>query len=435
MDGMPLRRDLATARKLITNIVRSLRNRRAVARLAPRHPQPAAGSIQIAVYFADTTENLYQIQQWYAPLAELATRWPVAIVARSPGTVLKLWDEAPVPSVYARTIAELEAFISGQDLRIVFYVNQNLRNFQMFRYGRMWHVFVNHGESDKMYMTSNQFKAYDYSFVAGQAALDRLGRKLWDFDVVKKAIAIGRPQTDHIAGSVPYAVDARTVVLYTPTWEGDRPAAAYGSIVSHGRALTDALLASDRHRLIYRPHPRSGVVDPTYRAANASIIRAIARANAVDPSARHIYDGGAELGWQLAAADVAISDISAMIYDRLATGKPLIVTRPSSPAAVIETRGYLAACEWLDSAASADVLTILDNVQHDTQSLTRLKFWAEHHFGDTSPGAATARFHTAVETLMAQWERHAALHGQEERRGESDGFDDDEDEDALPARD
>ena len=28
----------------------------------------------------------------------------------------------------------------------------------MFRYGRMWHVFINHGESDNMYMTTNQFK-------------------------------------------------------------------------------------------------------------------------------------------------------------------------------------------------------------------------------------------------------------------------------------
>ncbi len=431
MDAMPLRRDIATARRLITNMVRSRRNRRAVAQRAPRHPQPAAGSIQIAVYFADTAVNMYQVRQWYAPLAELAKRWPVAIIARSPGAVLKLWDEASVPSVYLRGVAELEHFVAEQDLRIVLYVNQNTRNFQMFRYGRMWHVFVNHGESDKMYMTSNQFKAYDYSFVAGQAALDRLSHKLWDFDLAKRAVRIGRPQADHMGGTVPYPADERTVVLYSPTWEGDRAAAAYGSILSHGRALTDALLASDRHRLIYRPHPRSGVVDPAYRVANDAIIDAIARANAADPSAHHLYDDGVELGWQLAAADVAISDISAMIYDRLATGKPLIVTRPVSPEAEVETRGYLAACEWLDAEASADIVAGLDRVQHDAEALARLKFWAEHHFGDTSQGAATASFHAAVEALVEKWERHAALHALDPRGSESDAFDDD-DEDALP---
>ena len=69
-------------------------------------------------------------------------------------------------------------------------------------------------------------------------AVQRLSRKLWDFDVDKKAIEIGRPQADHFAGSTPYPHDDRIVVLYAPTWEGDRPAALYGSVASHGtRAL------------------------------------------------------------------------------------------------------------------------------------------------------------------------------------------------------
>ena len=33
-----------------------------------------------------------------------------------------------------------------------------------------------------------------------------------------------------------------------------------------------------------------------------------------------MYDDGPQLGWQLADADVAITDISAMVYDRLAVG-------------------------------------------------------------------------------------------------------------------
>ena len=81
-------------------------------------------------------------------------------------------------------------------------------------------------------------------------------------------------------------------MLYAPTWEGDRPAAAYGSIASHGVALAEAVLASPGHRLIYRPHPRSGVIDPEYREANARIIAAIAAANQRDPRAQHVFDDG-----------------------------------------------------------------------------------------------------------------------------------------------
>jgi len=430
---VPLLHDIRTARNVLRGILRSRRTRAQVARREPDQKRPAPGTIKIAVYFADSKVNLYQIRQWYAPLAEISQTWPVAIISRSPSAVLELWNESPVPALYLRRVTDLEEFVHTQDARIVFYVNQNAKNFQMFRYGRMWHVFINHGESDKMYMTTNQFKAYDFSFVAGDAAIDRLSHKLWDFDLATRAIAIGRPQADHFAGELPYTADERTVVLYAPTWEGDRDAAAYGSIASHGVTLVRELLATGRHRVIYRPHPRSGVVDSEYGAANRAIIDAIARANAADPAAQHIFDDGPSLGWQLAAADVAITDISAMVYDRLATGKPLIVTRPVSASAEVDETGYLGACEWLTADAAGDIVAIADAVQFDAEAQKRLKFWVERHFGDTTPGVATARFHEAIERLMALWEVNARIHEGDSVGSEGDPFDDDDDEDALPS--
>ncbi|MBN9606471.1 MAG: CDP-glycerol glycerophosphotransferase family protein [Actinomycetales bacterium] len=427
--------DARAALRLVRNALRSRASRRRVAALVEAGPlaPPAPGSIEIAVYFADTRVNLYQIRQWYAPLAALAPRHPVAIVTRSPGTALTLVEESPVPVVYARRVTDLEEFVHAQRLRLVLYVNQNQKNFQMFRYGRMWHVFVNHGESDKMYMTTNQFKAYDYALVAGQAALDRLSRALWDYDVAAKAIPIGRPQADHFAGAVPYPRDGRTVVLYAPTWEGDRPAASYGSIASHGEAIAAAVLASPVHRLVYRPHPRSGVVDREYRDAHRRIVAAIAAANAADPAARHVYDDGPELGWQLADADVAITDISAMVYDRLATGRPLLIARPASPDAVVDEAGYLGVAEWLDAADAGGVLAQVTRLLDDPEAQAATAHWSRHHFGDTTPGAATERFHAAVDELVARWEEHAARHAGDPEAG-TDEHDplDDEDDEATP---
>src|SRR5690606_33322973 len=128
--------DINTAGRVLRNILRSRRNRNAVARLLPEHPAPQPQTVDIVVYFADTRVNLYQIRQWYAPLKELSSQWNVAIIARSPGTMLSLWDEAPVPAYYFRKVADLEEFVGAQDIQIVFYVNQNAKNFQMFRYGR-----------------------------------------------------------------------------------------------------------------------------------------------------------------------------------------------------------------------------------------------------------------------------------------------------------
>jgi hypothetical protein len=423
---VPLMQDLRVGRRFVRNILRTRRNRREVALHAAEHPEPAAGTVKIAVYFADTRVNLYQMRQWYAPMAELAKTWPVVFITRAPSATLSLWDEAPVPTVFLRTVVELERFLEEQPINIVFYVNQNQKNFQMFRYGRMWHVFINHGESDKMYMTTNQFKAYDYSFVAGDAARSRLAEKLWAFDLDAKTRSIGRPQADHFAGPLPYEPDGRTVVLYAPTWEGDRASAAYGSIASHGVALSRAVLGSPAHRLIYRPHPRSGVLDPEYRAANKEIIEAISKANAADPSAHHVFDDGPQVGWQIAAADVAITDISAMVYDRLATGKPLIVTRPVSELSDVDESGYLAHAEWLYADAAPDILSILDSVQHSEEAQKNLKFWVERHFGDTTPGVATARFHKAVEELVKLWDTQAKVHKDDVAVEHADPLDDDE---------
>ena len=433
--GVKIVGQFKTARRIVRDLLRSRRNRNLLAERLKDVSLPAPGTIEIAVYFADTRVNLYQIRQWYAPLAELAREHPVAIISRSPGTMMTLLDEAPVPAVYLRKVTDLERFVAEQPLRIVFYVNQNTKNFQMFRYGRMWHVFINHGESDKMYMTTNQYKAYDYAFVAGQAAKDRLARKLWDYDLEKKVLEIGRPQADHFAGDTPYPADDRTVVLYAPTWEGDRPAAAYGSIASHGELLVDALLATGRHRVIYRPHPRSGVVSREYGAANRRIVAALERANAADPAAHHVHDTGAALGWQLAAADVAITDISAMVYDRLATGRPIIVARPESPEAEIDESGYLSDCEWLTAAESHTVVPLVDRVLTSTEAHEKLTLWVQRYFGDTTPGAATTRFHAAVDALYAEWDRVAAIHASDPITSESNPFDDEDDEDEAPSGD
>lgn len=375
--------------------------------LAARPPF-TAHRFRIAVYFADGAVNMYQMRQWYRPLAELAQTHPVVVMARNATGAAALLKDDALPVVFAPNVRDMERFLAAQDIRIVLYVNQNTRNFQMFRYGERWHVFINHGESDKMYMTTNQYKAYDYALIAGQAARDRLSRTLWDFDLDRRTLEIGRPQADHYAGELPYTPDDRTVVLYAPTWEGDRPAAHYGSVKTHGEALVGALLATGRHRVIYRPHPRSGVVDASFGAANQRIIAALAAANASDPDAHHVYDDGPELGWQLAAADVAIADISAMVYDRLAAGKPLLITRPSDPAAQVDEGGYLSACEWLMAEDAPRIVEEVERVHHDPEAAARLEHWVMHYFGDTTPGAATARFHAAIDQLMAKWDEWSA---------------------------
>jgi hypothetical protein len=420
---------VSDGKKAFALVRKAVRSRSAVIdvrRTLAARPQHPPFHYRVAVYFADGAVNMYQMRQWYKPLAGLAKKWPVVVLSRSATGAQALIADGALPVAFVPTVRDLERFIAKQDIRVVLYVNQNTRNFQMFRYGRRWHVFINHGESDKMYMTTNQYKAYDYAMIAGDAARDRLSRVLWDYDLDRRTIPIGRPQADHYSGTLPYTPDDRTVVLYAPTWEGDRPSAHYGSIATHGEALVAALLGTGRHRVIYRPHPRSGVVDHEYGAANKRIIAALAAANTADPRAQHVFDDGPELGWQLAAADVAVVDISAMVYDRLAADKPLFITRPVDPAAAIDTHGYLSACEWLDAAAAADIVAQTERLLGDPAAVARLEEWVTRYFGDTTPGAATARFHAAVQHLMDDWDAWYARSVDEDEEAEDEAELDDE---------
>ncbi|MDN5778495.1 MAG: CDP-glycerol glycerophosphotransferase family protein [Humibacillus sp.] len=357
-------------------------------------------NFRCVVYFSDEPVNLYQIRQWYAPFVELSRAHPVVVLSRTPETTLILLDECPLPVLYAPGVADIESFMASHDVGLVLYVNQNLRNFQMIRFARPAHVFVSHGESDKSYMASNQLKAYDRVFVAGRAAMLRLQGALIEYDVEARAVPIGRPQTDVVYETPDLPDDGRATVLYAPTWEGDRPSMHYGSVSSHGQGLVRALLADQRFRLVYRPHPRSGTVDRSYGRDSQGIVGLIEAANRADPSARHLVDLGTDFGWHLARLDTCITDISAVALDWASTGKPLVLTSPSDPRVEARASRLSSVVPSLSVQDCETIVAVLD------QAMTRpdpgTAAVVEHYFGDTSPGAATRRFIEACDVLVRQ---------------------------------
>jgi len=373
---------------------------------------------QTAVYYADGPVNLYQLRQWYEPLKALDAEAPVVLVCRSVTAALDLLEESPFPVVYAARVEDLENLVERQRFSLALYVNQNTRNFQMMRFNTMLHVFISHGESDKSYMVSGQTKCYDYSFIAGEAAAQRLASHLINYDVDAKTIRIGRPQLDTPPAATAPALpdDGRTVVLYAPTTEGDRPSMRYSSLASHGVPMMRALLASPRHRVIFRPHARTGLFSEEHATARDEVNAMIAAANAADPSARHIADVSPTFDWQLQAADVCIADISAVVIDWLTTGKPIVVTKPTNPAAPVPTEGYIAETDLVTKKQAGDIVALLDRAASDPALAEQRQRWSFHYFGDTTPGAATRAWLDACRRVRA--ERDSMLSGHDLAMGD-----------------
>jgi hypothetical protein len=366
---------------------------RFAARVARRGPAPAGA---VAVFFSAGPENLYQFEQWRRPLEELAAHRPVLVVVERPDTGEEILRSSGLPVVFARGSRALEELVTERDVRVVLYLDQLEANFRMLRFAAPVHVQIGHGESDKVSSVSNQHKAYDLVFVGGAAGSDRLQAALRGFDAATRTVQVGRPQLDHgYAGGPAWAEGSGRRVWYAPTWEGDRPSLAYGSLASHGVALVEALLAEGDVRVLYRPHPRTGMASPVHRAADRRI-RELLR-SAAD---RHLVDIG-PYGWQWTFADACVTDVSAVAYDWLATGKPLVVTEPA-PTAFRPASPLLDQLPLLPASEAGHVRRALDaRGLGSSRTDVRLEELTRYYFGETADRASTARFLAAVETCYA----------------------------------
>lgn len=381
---------------VVNRIHNQLVERELVPQLAEVYPLP--GTVECVLNFADDPVNSYQIRQWYEPMKQLAEVHPVAIMVRKPVTAKNLMADSPLPIALAKNMPQQEELISSNPVKIIFYVNNSKENFLTLRFKEPTHIHLSHGESDKVSMTSNQLKAYDFAFIAGSASRERILRELRHFDA-NHLIEVGRPQLDAPRSRREVPDDGRTVVLYAPTWEGDRPEMAYASIVSHGVKMVTKLLADPSIRLIYRPHPRVGVRDKSLGEASKSIRALIAEANELEPAAGHVVDETADFRPAMDVADVGIVDVSAMAVDWLATRKPVIITRPSDPLAHVDAAGLAATIGLFPEYQAGDIVESIGRLRSEGASDAQLAE-VKRYFGDTSPGASMARFLSAVEQVL-----------------------------------
>jgi len=279
----------------------------------------------VAVYFDGGQSKLYQLSQWIAPLKALEqTGLNVTIVCRTLAAFNWTMANTAFKAVYCKTIDDLLGLYQQSSFQCILYVNNAYRNFQSLISGKVLHVHINHGESDKLSTFSNQTKAYDYVLVSGPAAIDK-----YDLNLIKKDltryIQIGRPQIEHISPICnPFkkstSNDNKLTVLYAPTWEGTHQEMNYSSIVSMGLSLTKAILETPGYRLIYRPHPNTGQRLQEFCKVQQCI------AQFVQQHPMGIVQTECDINALFAHADIAIFDNSAVAVDYLAANKPMVLT-------------------------------------------------------------------------------------------------------------
>ncbi len=231
--------------------------------------RPTAG-----LYFSGGASSAYQANMWLEPLAKLDGR-PL-IVLRERFMVQRI-APTDVPILCLPKVSTLMR-LEESTLQVLIHPSNSGKTSQVLRIPTLKHTFVNHGESDKLSSCNPYAKAYDEVWVAGPAARERYALAdvgVEDDDVVE----IGRPQLDEVR---PYAgppTGAYITVLYAPTWEGWDGNPGNTSVIAAGENLVRALLSEPHVRLLYKPHPLTGSVDPRAGAADSRIRELIRVAN------------------------------------------------------------------------------------------------------------------------------------------------------------
>lgn len=339
---------------------------------------------EILLYFPTTQDSLYQLRPWFYALKALNATHPIIAVFKDSRTAAHVRAESGLDCITLARYGQLDDILARSDVKLALYVNHDPINFECLRFTSMVHVYLGHGDSDKGVSVSNQIKAYDFCFIAGQGALDRSANNTMLYDAAARSILIGQPQLDGTTDP-PCSPDpaGRQTVLYAPTWEGAQPSVSYGSLESHGPALLRSLTKT--YRVIYRPHPLSGVIDAAYGSVDAAVRELADR-----------VDTTITLEQSFADADLLICDVSAVSLNWLPTGKPVIITTPAAPVPESRLLQVLPRLRADDDAAAV----VAEHLAADPAAVARGEL-IDYYLGDPTAGVATKRFIAACETLLA----------------------------------
>jgi hypothetical protein len=351
----------------------------------------------IALYFPDQPSKLYQLTQWL-PVFENQTELRTIVVVRNLETYNELRVKTELQVLLVPRYEILMALYDRADFHAVIYVNNGWTNFQSLSFQQAVHIHVNHGESDKICMVSNQAKAYDKVFVAGQAAIDRHAAAIAWFDS-SHLVSVGRPQLDLDVAS-PLSPSVLKTITYAPTWEGEDKVNNYTSVDLYGPTIVQAALANPDARLIYKPHPRIiDSADSLVRANHKNIVNQISAAGAA-----HRYLPNANILGILPDTDLLIADVSSVTLDHLylTPDSPILLTdRRSDPAQLLLDSPMSAACTVVDKGSIAVIAEMIAShlaTNNHTSDRMRMR---SYYFGDAERGGSTDAFWSAITSEMA----------------------------------
>lgn len=360
-----------------------------------------------AVFYYSRPEPIGYIANVWVPTLELVTHRVVVLVREPYNEPLVATDTLPV--VMVSRPGDIERVVPPS-VRIALYPSNVATNNHLLRLPGIVDVFVGHGDSDKGGSATVLTRIFDEAWVSGPAARDRY--RVADVGVRDEQVReVGRPQLAEIRRvATPLSEDHHGgegeaqweyTVLYAPTREGFFAEWEYSSVLSQGRVILETLLAMPDVRVLFKPHPGTGTDDPSFGDEVESLKDLVTAAGAP----HEVVTGSEGLYQAFNRADLLVSDISSVITDFLASGKPYVVTQfGNSSEAQFRLEFPSAGGAYILGGDGSDLAEhIRDARENDSLSEARAITTA-YLLGDQS-GDPVQRFDRAFDEAVAAWGR------------------------------
>ncbi|MGW3118976.1 hypothetical protein ACWDBW_17845 [Streptomyces sp. NPDC001107] len=278
---------------------------------------------ETVLYFSGSKDSAYQVNMWLETMEQLDSK-PLVILRERVILANLAPTTAPVICVPGGV------HLMNMDLstvRVALYAANVGKNIHLLRVPTMKHVFIGHGDSDKLASVNPFSKVYDEVWTAGRAGRDRYAIAdvgVRDEDIVE----VGRPQLAPIQRrqDVPEdprgeAADGRCpTVLYAPTWEGWDGDPGNTSLVLAGENIVKKLVKADPPvRVLYKAHPFTGTVSKEAAAAHRRVVALVEKAAAARAAdARFTVDTAdqAKAKAELARIETRLAELSGPASDR-----------------------------------------------------------------------------------------------------------------------
>jgi hypothetical protein len=403
---------------------------------------------EVVLHHSGKRDTLYQVDMWLSTMDRL--RRPGVVVLRE-RALLPLLGACATPVVCIPSSVDfMNAPLPA--VRVALYTANVGKNIHLLRVPGVCHAFIGHGDSDKTASFNPFSRVYSQIWVAGPAGRDRyltarVGVRQEDI------VEVGRPQLDEIDVSGAAGGPVFTV-LYAPTWEGWINDATATSLITTGPRLIERLLEVRPHvRIVYKPHPLTGSVSPRARRAHEQVVALLAADNArrakdpdlaalpggaptavdddldapppaggaLDPEAAERYQRWSDAWWQAAPswahrvvdtvtprlydcfnrADLLVADISSVVTDFVASGKPYVVTNLTGLSDEdFRTRFPSVAAAYALDPAAEQLPDVIAQVRGPDPLRSARRAQKRYLLGPDEPDAMT-RFNDAVDSAVA----------------------------------